>query len=230
MSPSNTIRILISYDQQIVAEGIGAVLSKEKRVDICGLKPNKRDQLTNGDLTIDFWILEFCNVSACQMEHIRQIRHANPGLKLLVVTSPLLRSAMVDLMQLVHGLVIRSCSSDKLLTAIYEIEETGKYLSPKAVRALFEENGDGSLVKNDLTSREKEILSAWLTCRDNAEISDRLNISGTTVRTHLKNIREKFGCANQIQMMTYACKENLLPKNFKPICPNCRCYCYSTPN
>jgi len=222
MAPVPDITIQIAYDQQIVAEGIAAVLAKDKRFLFTGMEQIDYTRIANEKLAADFLVFEFCDISICQIDYIQHIRNYNPQLKILVVTSPLLRKTMLKLMYLINGLVIRSCSAIKIIRAIYEIEETGKYLSPKAVRALFEEEANGDMVKNDLTPREKEILSSWLTCHDVTEISEKLHISTTTVRTHLRNIREKFGCANQIRMMAYACKENLLSETFKPICPNCR--------
>ncbi|WP_372774630.1 response regulator transcription factor [Mangrovibacterium sp.] len=69
-------------------------------------------------------------------------------------------------------------------------------------------------------------MSLWVNSDSNIQIAEKLNISQTTVRTHLKNIHEKFGAGSQIQMMTYACKENLLNGQFSPVCPNCRSYCF----
>ncbi|WP_081804896.1 helix-turn-helix transcriptional regulator [Draconibacterium orientale] len=47
-------------------------------------------------------------------------------------------------------------------------------------------------------------------------------MSESTVRTHLKNIRQKLGSINYLQIMIYACQHNLISDNHKPICPNCR--------
>ena len=53
---------------------------------------------------------------------------------------------------------------------------------------------------NDLTKRESEVARCILAGLSDKEISNMLNISFTTVRTHIKNIMEKLKCKNRTEV------------------------------
>ena len=57
-----------------------------------------------------------------------------------------------------------------------------------------------------LTSREQEILTLIATGVTNKEISDNLNISPHTVRTHVYNIFKKINTTNRVQASLWAAK------------------------
>ena len=55
-------------------------------------------------------------------------------------------------------------------------------------------------VHNDLSSREREVLEMLLAGRTNAEIGEALFISENTVKYHVKNILQKTGCKNRVDL------------------------------
>ncbi|MET8653104.1 response regulator transcription factor [Nocardia aurea] len=56
---------------------------------------------------------------------------------------------------------------------------------------------DGQRVRPSLSSRETEVLLAWITSDSKAEVSRRLFISLGTVNTHLTRIRDKFAAVGR---------------------------------
>jgi DNA-binding CsgD family transcriptional regulator len=49
----------------------------------------------------------------------------------------------------------------------------------------------------DLAPREKEVLLAWLLHDNKDDVARELEISTTTVRTHLQRIRDKYAAAGR---------------------------------
>ncbi len=231
MTNLHYLNILLAFDQALVAEGVVAVLSAHKEFRLINKFPNRLDLPDSiSKFNADLLILELCEITDQRFIYIKRIKAQNPKLKILVISGPVPRKVLDVLMHSINGFLIRTCSTEKIILAIRELAETGKYLCPKSIQILFEEDVSRDLFDVVLTSREKEVLALWLTSKDSHEISERLNICGTTVRTHLKNIREKFGPVNQIEMLIYACREKLLTDQFQPICPNCRSYCFPISN
>ena len=225
MTNANQKRILISFDQQLVADGLSAILSKSKDFYLCGQLKHRSESFDKlSDYRADLLIIERCDMSVKNIEFIRQIRQSNPELKLLVISCPISHTFLEEIMHFTNGYLLRTCSSEKLTRAIIEIIESGKYLCPQLIDTLLKDDHK-DLVEMELTARENEVLALWFTLKSNVEIADQLNISNATVRSHIKNIRQKFGNASQLQMMIYACQENILPGKFKPMCPNCRSFC-----
>ncbi len=50
-----------------------------------------------------------------------------------------------------------------------------------------------------LTDREREVLAELRAGRSNAEIGDRLHISGETVKTHVSRILSKLGVRTRLE-------------------------------
>lgn len=225
MKKGESISILISYDQCMIAEGLEAILSKQKNIQVAYLiKNNINLNVLVGHITANILIVELAEISRKNVNYIISLHKSLPKLKLLVISGLPTREFLEQLINVVNGYLIRTCTADKLVLAVREITETGKYICSQIIPILFDNNHNNHL-NVELTSREKEILSLLYTNNSKAEIAESLNISQTTFRTHLKNIRHKFGNLNQVEMMRYACCKNLLGENFIPLCPNCKFFC-----
>ncbi|MGZ2369289.1 DNA-binding response regulator [Ancylomarina sp. YFZ004] len=225
-----TINISIYYDQLLVAEGYKAILSGQKQLYISNLIENDIDILERiKSIETDLLIIEFSNITKENIKYITQLHKSVPSLKLLIISGLITREFLDPLIKVIDGYLLRTCSSEKLVLAIHEIFEGGKYLCSKLIPILLEDNHENGF-KIDLTTREREVLSLLYTTKHKLEIAEKLNISQTTVRTHLKNIRQKSGNKNEVQLMRYACNKSLLKDNCIPLCPNCRFFCKRNAN
>jgi DNA-binding NarL/FixJ family response regulator len=100
------------------------------------------------------------------------------------------------------GYLLKKCIDTDLLTAIEQVHAGGSPMSMPVARkvvAHFHPIG-GSSELDLLTARERQILEILATGCLYKEISDRLGISFSTVRAHLRNIYEKL----QVQSRTEA--------------------------
>ncbi|MFA5328340.1 MAG: response regulator transcription factor [Prolixibacteraceae bacterium] len=224
MTETNTIKILISYDQRLVAEGLASILSKQKDIRILALLEN--DSFWEKNISaneVDILILELDNWCTKHFDFTKRIHEYFPDLKILILSEIIKHSHLDNLMPNIDGYVLRTCSSETVVFAIREIFSSGKYLCAEEIDVIFGGNN-----KNEsgleLTAREREILANWLTSKDNNDLARKLNISHSTVRTHIKNIRQKLGAVTHVQLMNYACRENISMGNFNPVCENCKSY------
>ncbi|MGQ7868238.1 LuxR C-terminal-related transcriptional regulator [Sunxiuqinia sp. sy24] len=220
------INICISYDQRLMAEGLASVLSKVKEIQVLEVTTNRLATLLERIRVNkpELMITELSYISPQGIEIVKRIRQAYPQLKVLIVSGLVCHNFLETLMHLVNGYLLRTCSSSKLILAIHEIMDSGKYLCPKLINTLMEKDQQDQ-IHQALTLREKEILSCWVKSENTMQIAKALNISTPTVRTHLKNIRAKFGSSNPIRMMIHACKENMLNGDYQPLCPFCKSFC-----
>lgn len=92
------------------------------------------------------------------------------------------------------GYLLKKCVADDLVAAIDEVHAGGAPMSMpvarKVVTHFHEAMGAGSELAQ-LTAREHQILELLATGCLYKEIGDRLGISFSTVRAHLRNIYEK---------------------------------------
>ena len=225
MIQRKSIRMIITFDQQLVADGMKEILLNRNEIATIELVNNKEDIFdATSRLNPDMIIFEYMFWKTKFIETMSKLRLLFPDLKILIVSELISQEILRAIMPYINGYLLKTCSAEKLVLAIHEIIDSGKYLCPKAIDEYFKCT---RTVSSDveLTTREREVLCTWIESKGNNEIASNLNISESTVRTHLNNIRQKLGDLNHLQLMIYACKQNIMNRNFRPICPNCRSYC-----
>jgi DNA-binding NarL/FixJ family response regulator len=101
------------------------------------------------------------------------------------------------------GFVTKSSLSDELLLAVKKVLEGEVYL-PMELR-----QDDGSEAGQDvsrLTQRQELVLRELLDGRSNREISNTLNISDETVKSHVAAILRHFDVQNRTQAVVAAAR------------------------
>jgi DNA-binding NarL/FixJ family response regulator len=107
----------------------------------------------------------------------------------------------------VDGYVIKSSEPDQVIAAIRGVCE-GQSSFPLNV---MQKMARGELHSNalaSLTAREMEIVDHVKEGLSNKVIAYKLSLSENTVRNHLRNIMEKLGLRNRVQVATLALKED----------------------
>jgi DNA-binding NarL/FixJ family response regulator len=127
-------------------------------------------------------------------------------------------SADVKVMQLVlqagaSGFVTKSSLSDELLLAVRQVLDGNVYL-PAELRdksALLPSIGAQPLVP--LSQRQELVLGELLDGRSNRDISQSLNISEETVKTHVAAILRYFDVENRTQAVVAAARKGYQPSS-----------------
>ncbi len=109
----------------------------------------------------------------------------------------------------------------EILQAVSAVSGGGAQLDPYIQRSLVEAiaRGDpfGPAADNDdqpqqapLTRREAQVLAEIAMGLSNAEIAERLRVSRTTVKAHVKHLLAKTGMRNRTQLAAYAFRLRLV--------------------
>jgi DNA-binding NarL/FixJ family response regulator len=215
------INIIIGYDQRIIADGLSAIASTDKRLKVI-------HSVKNSDAIFDLVETEKPNVILFEFERwirkyllfVKKFSRIYPWLRILIVSEFISHRFAEQVIPFIHGYLLRTCSSEKVLLAINQIVDSGKYLCPEVIDEFVVASEKRTDVQ--LTLREKDILSKWLASKNNKDVALSMNISESTVRSHLNNIKQKLGTINKMQLMLFACSNNLVDADIKPMCPNCR--------
>jgi two-component system, NarL family, response regulator DegU len=134
-----------------------------------------------------------------------------PGVKIIILTMHDSEKYILHMMELgVHAFLLKNTEPEELEEAINSVMEKDFYhndLVASVLRKNVREKKTGhrpSFAAQDLTEREKEIVS--LVCQEltNKEIGEKLSLSENTVRNHRANIMEKLGVNNMVGLVKYA--------------------------
>jgi DNA-binding NarL/FixJ family response regulator len=113
-----------------------------------------------------------------------------------------------------RGYILKDADPDTMLRAIRAVAHGESLLGPtiaqKVTRQFAALPGKQTLLFNDLTPRELEVLKLIAEGLSNKEIAQELTISEKTVKNHINNIFAKLHVNDRSQAMLYAIREGLV--------------------
>jgi two-component system nitrate/nitrite response regulator NarL len=113
----------------------------------------------------------------------------------------------------VEGILSKEDSAQKLLTSLREVAHGNLAISPDQLARATQWHKKIGVVLEELTNKEKAILSLIARAVENSAIANTLNISEKTVAYHLTHIFIKLGVKSRLEAAIWA-KDNL-PDNLE---------------
>ncbi|WP_328648055.1 response regulator transcription factor [Amycolatopsis sp. NBC_00348] len=107
------------------------------------------------------------------------------------------------------GFIVKDSSPDKIISALRAAHSGEALLSPSStvrlIAAFVSQLQPGETAKKpaSITERESEVLQLVVSGLRNEEIAERLMISYTTVKSHVRHLHEKLGCHDRVQLVIY---------------------------
>ena len=148
-----------------------------------------------------------------------KIKAINPGIKVIAVSMVNDFASIHKMLQSgADGYVLKNAGVEELMKAL-EFAEGGEVYINKEISDIllkgfrFNQTAEAKrikVVKEDLTQREKEILTLIVKGNSNQEIADMLSISIPTVKTHRSNILAKCEVKNTASLVRFVMENDLL--------------------
>ena len=109
-----------------------------------------------------------------------------------------------------HGYLKKDCDLEELTEAINSVVEGKKYFDKDVKEALFDylvdNNPTAAQNEVQLSEREGEVLALLCKQKNTGEISNALNISEETVKTHRKSLLKKTNSKNVAGLVVFGIK------------------------
>ena len=198
------------YQNLLFAEGLESILQhnnhKVIKNELSDLKESTLNQITNSELTI----VE-ANWPFPQLENIieRIIMLAKDHSRIILISN-LINKTIFGLVvnNKINGIVLKCSSKDELLFGIKQVMEGKKYYSSLAAHLFLRTKNETDSFT--ITKREKQILCLIAEMNTTEEIAKKLFITKSTVKTHRRNLMQKFNSKNTLCLLRLACRQNLL--------------------
>ena len=198
MSDATPIRIVLADDHALVLEGLRALLAAESDLHVVATATDGERLLeavrrfTPDVVAMDLQ-MPFMDGLTC----LHHIRAEGLPVRVLVI------SAFGDAQSLraaveggAEGFALKTDSPEMTLAAIRQVA-AGHMVFPDAVRRwLIRTSADDP---NALTDREEAVLALVAEGKSNAQIGAALDLSGNTIKFHLKNLFSKLGVTNRTE-------------------------------
>ena len=208
------IRILVADDHEVVRRGLVLVLRQEADFEVVGesedgVETVEKCRILSPDLVLLDWKMPKMN----GLKAAQEIKRDAPHIRTLVLSGAAVETAVLDALdQGVDGFIHKDVSSNGLAHAIRVVAKGGSYLGPQVTQALLEKSRKMDQADNlvPLSPRELEIVQLMSTSATYKEIASQLNISETTVHTHVKRIFTKMNQPNRTQVVMMALRLGLI--------------------
>jgi len=206
-SRTDKIRLLVADDHVTVLEGLVAIIGRQPDMHVVAAASNGRE-------AVDLWLTNRPDVTLLDLRMpildgvgaIQEIRRKEFSARVIVLTT---FDTDADLSNAIKagakGYLLKDAPRDELLNCIRRVH-SGETVIPASLVAKL----TAGLTAESVTDRELEVLTLLARGKSNKEISTILNISESTVKTHLRNIFTKLNVLSRTEAIATASRQGLV--------------------
>ena len=203
---SDTTRVLIVEDHQVVAEGLAALINDQKDMKVVGHAGTVAESVgLAAELKPDLVLIDFRLTDGTGADAATAIRQLRPETKLIFLTredSDAARFAALE--SGASGFIHKSRAAQEVVDAIRTVADGGNLFTPRGIAQLLNSRREIEAQLEKLTAREKEVLRLMAEGIASRDIASKLGISYTTVRTHIRSLGSKLGVHSKLEAIVKA--------------------------
>lgn len=214
------IKIILVDDHRLVRDGIKALLSGVRDLEIIGEASDSKElfqQLTK--LKPDLLIMDIFLPEISGIEITKIICKDYPDIKVLMLSMNNSEDFIFNSIKAgAKGYLPKNTSRNEILEAIYAIQSgeeffadsVSKIMLKSYIRSATDPVKPADKPNEVLTARETEVLKLYVEGMINKEISEKLDISIRTVETHKNHIMRKLGLKSTVEMVKFAIRNKIV--------------------
>jgi two-component system invasion response regulator UvrY len=208
------IRVLLVDDHAVVRMGFRLLL--QSVADLTVLAEAESGEAACQmylDLDPDVVVMDLAMPGMGGLEALRRIRARDPHAQVLTLSAqddPM--HARRALQEGALGFLSKRSAPEALIEAVTAVAAGRRYLDPVIAQklALAEFDGGAKSPVERLSEREFEVFIRLAGGATVQRIAQDLNLSASTIGTHLYNIKQKLGAANQSELTLIAIRHGLI--------------------
>lgn len=199
-------KILICDDQQVVREGLEAILSTTEDISVVGLASNGTEAIDMaGTLNPDMVLMDLKMPVMNGIQATRELKASFPQISVLILTTFAEEGWLIDAIRAgAAGYLLKDTSREDLVKAIRGTMSGQTFIDPSIAGKLFPvisqnpqpiPSSEGIV----LTGRESDILQLLVKGRSNPQIASELFLATGTVRNYVSSLFQKLKVADRTQ-------------------------------
>ena len=216
------IRILIADDHPVFRQGLISIFRSEPEFNIVGEATNGRQALKLLDeLHPDVLFLDLVMPELTGLDTLRELSDSPAPVRTILLTASVAKEQIAQALQLgARGIVLKDAPTPVLFESVRAVMHDRFWVGEKMVPDLMQAlrpyvalPDEESNKKFGLTNRELDVVTAIVSGFTNREIGKKYSISEQTVKHHLRNIFDKTGVGNRLELALFAINHGLVSKD-----------------
>jgi len=212
MTGTGRIRVLLVDDHAVVRSGLGAFLLAYDDLELAGEASSGEEAVRKcPEVRPDVVLMDLVMPGMDGAAATRAIRARCPNVQVIALTSFREEELVQAVLQAgAIGYLLKNVTAEELADAIRRVHAGRPTLAPEATQALIHSATQPFRLGQDLTAREREVLTLMIEGISNPEIAERLVVSRSTVKFHVSSILSKLGVSTRTEAVSLALQQHLV--------------------
>ncbi len=208
------IKVIIVDDHLLVRDGLNLLLSTFDDINVIAVADGVEKALALcRQEQPDVILMDMVMPEQDGPIVIERILKNYPEIKVIALTSFVEEDLVARAIQSgAIGYHLKSVSADKLAEAIRSAHQGQSTIEAEAAKMLLHASHKPAQLGDDLTKRERQVLTLLVDGMTNKEIAEQLNLSHGTIRVYVSKILSKLSVTNRTEAATLALQNNLIPE------------------
>ena len=210
-----SIRILLAEDQTLLRQALRTILDLEPGLEVVGEAVNGVEAVDLAlELQPDIVLMDIQMPQESGVQATSRICAARSTTKVIVLTTFDYEEYVFEAVKSgAMGYLLKDVPAPELIDTIRRVHAGESFIQPSVASKVLLEFGQRSRVPKDeeLTDRERDVLTQLAAGASNREIADRLFLAEGTVKNHVSNILAKLHAANRTHAVARGREEGLIP-------------------
>jgi len=217
-------RVVVADDQALVRAGLKMVLEAEPDIEVVGEAADGNEVLDVARRSSpDVVLMDIRMPGLDGLEASRRLLAGDSPPKVLVLTTFDEEEYLYEALRAgTSGFLLKVSPPEQLIGAIRTVAAGNALIDPAVTRRVIEAFGRRATTSpppssyEELTAREREVLTLLARGRSNAEIADELIVGDATVKTHVARVLMKLGLRDRVQAVVFAYEHGIVTPGAAP--------------
>ncbi len=211
-------RVVVADDQALVRAGLKMVLEAEPDIEVVGEAADGHEVLDVARRAApDVVLMDIRMPGLDGLEASRRLLAGAEPPKVLVLTTFDEEEYLYEALRAgTSGFLLKVSPPEQLIGAIRTVAAGNALIDPVVTRRVIEAFGRRATTSpppasyDELTAREREVLTLLARGRSNAEIAEELIVGDATVKTHVARVLMKLGLRDRVQAVVFAYEHGIV--------------------